>query len=99
MGPGGPGWECYPQGSGAQHDKWKRGTSVLLSTGLGGSLQNPRSGETCRSGGGSMNGPKTSGPTTSDCMVVSEVRSTMVHGMVDLCKMVSMEVLKAAEGH
>ena len=62
VGPGGPGRECYPQGSGAPHDKWKGGALVLLSTGLGSSLQNPRSGETCRSGGGLSDGPVPDGP-------------------------------------
>ena len=58
VGPGGPGGACYPQGSGVPHDKWKGGATVPPSTGLRGSLQNPRSGETYRSGGGmSSNGP------------------------------------------
>ena len=52
VGPGGPGGTDYPQGSGAPHDKWNGGAKALPSTGLGGSLQNPSSGETSRPGGG-----------------------------------------------
>ena len=43
-GPGGPGRERSLQGGGAPYDKWKGGTPVPPSTGLGSSPQNPSSG-------------------------------------------------------
>ena len=44
-GPVGPGRKRHLQGSGTPHDKWKGGAQVLPSTGLGGPLQNLKSGE------------------------------------------------------
>ena len=83
VGPGGPGGKCHHQGSGAPHDMWRGGTKVPLSTGLGGPLQNPSSGEISSPGGGFEMEPEDAGSEVPDPSHTVVVAQGAYHGVLE----------------